>query len=232
MTRSLAWIIRDDEQSNFQPAATGFARKAFSIQTWHTYTWELKGYISEKRNEEKVLSNDIDFVQYCTYQNSKAIRSQRCWGHIHPTWHLGGIGCATCVKTRSKRAVAVRPNMAPWRWNLHKDGKFSVESMYKTLVLSDAPVINNNHIWKRKLSLKTTFLCNLVLIHPGLRRRKGSGGVWFLAIICQAKLYHFGICLVLATLYNCQTSSLLWPTYHRLKSLSIFATLYGFNFLS
>jgi hypothetical protein len=42
-----------------------------------------------------------------------------------------------------------------FRWNLHEDGKFSVDSMYKALVHSEVPVDNNNKIWKLKVPLKT-----------------------------------------------------------------------------
>ena len=42
-----------------------------------------------------------------------------------------------------------------FRWNLHANGKFSVDSMYGALVHIDGPVDNNKKIWKMKVPLKT-----------------------------------------------------------------------------
>ena len=41
-----------------------------------------------------------------------------------------------------------------FRWNLHRNGQFSVESMYRALIQSDVPVDNNKKIWKIKIPLK------------------------------------------------------------------------------
>jgi hypothetical protein len=42
-----------------------------------------------------------------------------------------------------------------FRWNLHPNGKFSVDSPYKAIIQSDIPVNNNKKIWKMKIPLKT-----------------------------------------------------------------------------
>ena len=41
-----------------------------------------------------------------------------------------------------------------FRWNLHKSGKFSVDSMYNALIQPDVPVDNNKKIWSMKIPLK------------------------------------------------------------------------------
>ena len=41
-----------------------------------------------------------------------------------------------------------------FRSNLHGNGQFSVESMYRALIQSDVPVDNNKKIWKMKIPLK------------------------------------------------------------------------------
>jgi hypothetical protein len=42
-----------------------------------------------------------------------------------------------------------------FRWNLNKNGKFSVESKYNALIHLDISVDNNKMIWKMKIPLKT-----------------------------------------------------------------------------
>jgi hypothetical protein len=41
-----------------------------------------------------------------------------------------------------------------FHWNLTENGKFSVDSMYKALLHSEAPIHKNKHIWKMKISLR------------------------------------------------------------------------------
>ena len=41
-----------------------------------------------------------------------------------------------------------------FRWNLHVNGKFSVDSMYKAFIRPDLLVDNNHKIWKMKIPLK------------------------------------------------------------------------------
>jgi hypothetical protein len=42
-----------------------------------------------------------------------------------------------------------------FRWNLHKNGEISVDSMYSALIHLNIPVDNNKMIWKIKILLKT-----------------------------------------------------------------------------
>jgi len=42
-----------------------------------------------------------------------------------------------------------------FRWNLHDNGTFSVDSMYRALIHSDVPVDSNKKIWTIKMPLKT-----------------------------------------------------------------------------
>jgi hypothetical protein len=51
--------------------------------------------------------------------------------------------------------VQLSPEIDVFRWNLHKNGEFFVDSMYNALIHLDIPVDNNNMIWKMKISLKT-----------------------------------------------------------------------------
>ena len=44
-------------------------------------------------------------------------------------------------------------------WNLHGNGQFSVDSMYRALIQSNVPVDNNTKIWKMKIPLKNKNLC-------------------------------------------------------------------------
>ena len=45
------------------------------------------------------------------------------------------------------------PGSDIFRWNLHENGKFSVDSMYRSLIQSDLPV-DNKKLWKMKMPLK------------------------------------------------------------------------------
>jgi hypothetical protein len=51
--------------------------------------------------------------------------------------------------------VHLSPEPDEFRWNLHKNGEFSVDSMYNALIHLDVPVDNNKMIWKKKIPLKT-----------------------------------------------------------------------------
>jgi hypothetical protein len=42
-----------------------------------------------------------------------------------------------------------------FRWNLTKNGSFSVDSMYNALIQPELPVDNNSKIWKMKIPLRT-----------------------------------------------------------------------------
>jgi hypothetical protein len=43
-----------------------------------------------------------------------------------------------------------------FRWNLHENGKFSVDSMYNALILPNVPInkISNDKLWKLKIPLQ------------------------------------------------------------------------------
>jgi hypothetical protein len=44
--------------------------------------------------------------------------------------------------------VQLSPGSDEFRWNLHANGNFSVDSLYKAILQSDIPVDNNKKIWK------------------------------------------------------------------------------------
>jgi hypothetical protein len=52
-------------------------------------------------------------------------------------------------------SVQLSPETDEFRWNLHKNGEFLVDSMYNALINLDIPVDNNKMIWKMKIPLKT-----------------------------------------------------------------------------
>jgi hypothetical protein len=52
-------------------------------------------------------------------------------------------------------SIQLVPGADEFRWNLTKNGKFSVSSMYKALIIPNQPIMNNKYIWKMKIPLKT-----------------------------------------------------------------------------
>jgi hypothetical protein len=56
-----------------------------------------------------------------------------------------------------RRLATIQLSSGPdeFRWNLLKNGEFSVDSMYNALIHLDVPVDNNKMIWKMKIPLKT-----------------------------------------------------------------------------
>ena len=67
-----------------------------------------------------------------------------------------------------------------FRWNLHGNGKISVDSMYRALIQSDVPVDNNKKIWKMKIPLKNKmfawyFHCGVILTKDNLIKRNWHG---------------------------------------------------------
>jgi hypothetical protein len=67
-----------------------------------------------------------------------------------------------------------------FRWNLTKNGKFSVSSMYKALILPSQPVLNNKSIWKMKIPLKTKVFAwylrrGVILTKDNLAKRNWHG---------------------------------------------------------
>jgi hypothetical protein len=51
-------------------------------------------------------------------------------------------------------SVQLSPGPDEFRWNLHKNGEFSVDSMYDTVIHLYIRVDNNKMIWKMKIRLK------------------------------------------------------------------------------
>jgi hypothetical protein len=67
-----------------------------------------------------------------------------------------------------------------FRWNPHTNGCFSVDSMYKALILPEIPVKNNKMIWKMKIPLKIKILGwslhrGVILTKDNLVRRNWQG---------------------------------------------------------
>ena len=77
-----------------------------------------------------------------------------------------------------------------FQWNLTKNGKFSVDSMYRALILPEVPVDikNNNKIWKMKIPLKTKVFAwylrrGVILTKDNLAKRNWHGSKK--CVICQ-----------------------------------------------
>ena len=69
-----------------------------------------------------------------------------------------------------------------FHWNLTKNGKFSVDSMYRALILPEIPVdsSNNNKLWKMKIPLKTKVFAwylrrGVILTKDNLAKRNWHG---------------------------------------------------------
>jgi hypothetical protein len=56
-------------------------------------------------------------------------------------------------------SVQLMPGTDEFRWSLHANGTFSVDSLYKAIIQSDMPINNNKKIWKMKMPLKTKVFC-------------------------------------------------------------------------
>jgi hypothetical protein len=52
-------------------------------------------------------------------------------------------------------SIQLSPGSDVFRWNLHVNGSFSVDSLYNMILQTDLPVDNNNKIWKMEILLKT-----------------------------------------------------------------------------
>jgi hypothetical protein len=68
-----------------------------------------------------------------------------------------------------------------FRWNLHANGNFSVDSLYKAIIQSDIPVdFYNRKIWKMKIPLKTKIFAwylrrGVILTKDNLVKRNWHG---------------------------------------------------------
>jgi hypothetical protein len=79
-------------------------------------------------------------------------------------------------------SVQLSPGTNEFRWNLHANENFSLDSMYKALILSEIPIENNKMIWKMKIPLKIKifgwYLCRgVILIKDYLVRRNWQGSI-------------------------------------------------------
>jgi hypothetical protein len=70
--------------------------------------------------------------------------------------------------TGSYATYSCFPSSDEFRWNLLKNGEFSIDSIYNALIHLDIPVDNNKMIWKMKIPLKTKmfgwYLCHGVIL--------------------------------------------------------------------
>jgi hypothetical protein len=77
-------------------------------------------------------------------------------------------------------AVQLLQGSDVFRWNLHGNGQFSVEFMYRALIQSDVPVDNNKKIWKMKIPLKNKIFAwylrrGVILTKDNLIKRNWHG---------------------------------------------------------
>jgi hypothetical protein len=78
------------------------------------------------------------------------------------------------------RHVRLNTNNDVFWWNLHQHGKFSVHSMYLTLI-TNGSIIRNTLIWRLKIPLKIKICMwylqkEVVLIKDNLAKRNWNGG--------------------------------------------------------
>jgi hypothetical protein len=81
-----------------------------------------------------------------------------------------------------QRLAPIQLSTAPdeFHWNLHKNGEFSVDSMYNALIHLHIPVYGNKMIWKMKIPLKTKVFGwylrrGLILTKGNLAKRNWHG---------------------------------------------------------
>jgi hypothetical protein len=67
--------------------------------------------------------------------------------------------------------VQLSPGPDKFWWNLHTNGNFSVDSLYKAILQSDIPVDNNKKIWKMKIPLKNKILDGIFVVGLSLPKR-------------------------------------------------------------
>jgi hypothetical protein len=77
-------------------------------------------------------------------------------------------------------SIQLVPGADEFRWNLTKNGKFSVSSMYKALIIPNQPIMNNKYIWKMKIPLKTKVFAwylrrGVILTKDNLAKRNWHG---------------------------------------------------------
>jgi hypothetical protein len=52
-------------------------------------------------------------------------------------------------------SIQLSPRPDVFRWNLHANGIFFIDSLYHVILRSDLPIDNNKKIWKMKIPLET-----------------------------------------------------------------------------
>ena len=77
-------------------------------------------------------------------------------------------------------SVQLTQGLDKFKWNLNKNGIFSVDSMYKALIHPDVLVDNNKKIWKMKIPLKTKVFAwylrrGVILTKDNLAKRNWHG---------------------------------------------------------
>jgi hypothetical protein len=142
---------------------------------------------------------------------------------------LFGLGCLFYWKAKKSPNKHPLRVVLPSTWDVH----------YFSCFLTCSNLLRSDCIFS-KTSLKTNFphahdvMSNSyeyldLFYHCLVQTIMGiyavcTGGVWFQATNCQAKVWQFGMCLVLATL------SSIWSTCHRMKSLQLLPHFVAPNF--
>jgi hypothetical protein len=78
------------------------------------------------------------------------------------------------------QAIQLLPGPDIFRWNLSENGIFSVNSMYKALMVPPAPIDNHRKIWKMKIPLKIKVFAwylrrGIILTKDNLAKRNWHG---------------------------------------------------------
>jgi hypothetical protein len=95
--------------------------------------------------------------------------------------HLAGPRLSSWTDLLQRLAsVQLTPGTDEFMWNLTKTGAFTVDSMYRALIQSVEPVLNNKLIWKMKIPLKTKVFTwylrrGVILTKDNLAKRNWHG---------------------------------------------------------
>ena len=107
-----------------------------------------------------------------------------------------------------------------FRWNLNKNGKFSVDSMYRALVQPEIPVDNNYKIWQMKIPLKIKVFAwylrkGVILTKDNLVKRNWQGSKKCVSCAHDETIKHlFFTCKVARSIWSAiqMASNLYQPT--------------------
>ena len=75
-------------------------------------------------------------------------------------------------------SVHLTQGSGKFRWNLKENGQLLVDSMYKSLIQYDLPVVNNKKIWKMKIPLKSKVFAWYLCRGVNLTRDNLAKGSW------------------------------------------------------